>query len=184
VASSQDMFQRQAQEVRSIFGDLKIVEAIADFVVYVTADEQEHSVPGDPNKCMFANACKRAFGSKGVLFYPSVDLLDPRDPSQRIVMRFHLPTETRQRLEAFDRGEGGLREATFILKAVPKSRRLAESAKARRKYDRARRLRVENGLPEVSAEKQAAARKAHVTRRTSRLMGVRTGTGQVHTRNA
>jgi hypothetical protein len=61
---------------------------------------------------------------------------------------------------------------------------LAESAKARRKYDRARRLRVENGLPEVSAEKQAAARKAHVTRRTSRLMGVRTGTGQVHTRNA
>ena len=82
---SPDFFGRQAEEVRSIFGDLEIVEARVDHVVYVTALEHEHGKRGDPNKCMFSEACKRALGSKAVLFYPTVayiDIIDPKDPTR------------------------------------------------------------------------------------------------------
>jgi hypothetical protein len=178
-----DVFYRQSAEVASIFGDLEIVEAKADFVVYVTADEQQQGISGDPNNCMFALGCKRAFGSKGVLFYPTiayVDMLDPSDPSRRIVMRFMLPAETRRRLEAFDRGEGGFKEATFILKAVPKYKTLAQQAKQKLKQKRAL-LRGSHSAEYIESRKAAAAKALH-TRRNSRLMGVRSGTGQVHTR--
>jgi hypothetical protein len=178
-----DVFQRQSQEVKSILGeDLEIVEARSDFVVYVTAEEQETSVRGDPNNCMFSNACKRAFGSKGVLFYPSVayvDMIDPRNPTRRIIMRFILPPETRARLEDFDRAQGEIREATFILKAVPKSQTLRAQAIRGRKRHRL----LTSGRREVSPTRSAGSKKAHETRKKNMLMGVRSGVGQIHTRN-
>jgi hypothetical protein len=186
-----DVFGRQADEVRQIFGDLEIVEAKTDFVVYVTAEEQERSVRGNPNKCMFSNACKRAFGSKGVLFYPTVayvDMIDPADASQRLVMRFKLPSETREKLEAFDRGDmDGAREATFVLKAVPKSQQLAYMAKKKRDQSRRKLIQQTFEDAEQEAEEQekrkASAAKGRQTRRDKTLMGVRSGSGKVHTRN-
>jgi hypothetical protein len=183
MASSKDIFHRQAEEVRSIFGDLEIVEATTDFVVYVTAQEQEESVRGDPNKCMFSEACKRAFGSKGVLFYPTVayvDMIDPEDPDRRIVMRFRLPQKTRDRLEAFDRGEDDTHEATFVLKAVPKTKTLQYMLKQSRQR---RKLKLTHITPrEITERRKASAQKGHETRRAKALMGVRSGSGQVHTR--
>ena len=169
MASSKDVFHRQADEVRSIFGDLEIVEAKTDFVVYVTADEQEHSERGNPNKCMFSNACKRAFGSKGVLFYPTiayVDMIDPTDPTQRIVMRFMLPRETRRRLEDFDMGIGETKEATFVLKAVSKTRTLAYMAQDKKR--RARRKLIQETPPEVVEKRKATAQKGRETRGSCR----------------
>ena len=156
---SPDTFGRQSTEVRSIFGDLEIVESKTDFVVYVTADEHQKGVRGDPNNCMFSQACKRALGSHGVLFYPTVayvDMIDPRPGrSGRIVMRFGLPAYTRKALEDFDAEVGGFKEASFLLKAIRPSERLA--AKAKR--SRARRL--------TPAERDAA-RSAAVRRGTRR----------------
>jgi hypothetical protein len=180
--TSPDVFGRQADEVRSIFGALEIVEAKTDFVVYVTAEEHETGVRGDPNRCMFSNACKRAFGSKGVLFYPTiayVDMVDPRDSSRRIVMRFQLPPETRKQLEDFDAGIGDFQEASFILKAVRPSERLAAKAKRSRQRKRAQQL----SPAERTAAKSEAATKGHQTRRTKALMGIRSGSGQIHTRD-
>lgn len=183
-AANLDAFKRQTQEVREIFGDLEIIEAKTDFIVYVTAEEQETSVRGDPNNCMFATACKRAFGSKGVLFYPTVayvDMLDPNDSSRRIVMRFRLPTTTRKKLEDFDAvPPGGLkgREATFILKAVPKTHTLAAQAK----HSKRRRRLLQMGKAEVSPTRSEGSKKGHQTRRAKALMGVRSGAGQIHTR--
>lgn len=178
-----DAMGRQATEVRKIFGDLPIVEAKTDFIVYVTADEQMKSVRGDPQNCMFSNACKRAFGSKGVLFFPTVayvDMVDPADASRRIVMRFRLTGETRERLEAFDRGEGGVREATFLLKSVPKSQTLEHH----RVKGRNRMRLLRQGVTKPSEKRRAAAQKGHATRRNKLLMGVRDGHGQVHTRES
>lgn len=183
MASATDVFYRQADEVRAIFGDLEIVEAKTDFVVYVTAQEQRDSKRGDPNNCMFSQACKRAFGSKGVLFYPTVayvDMIDPNDPSRRIVMRFLLPRETRARLEAFDRGEGGAREATFILKSVPKTATLEHMAKKARKLRR--RKLIQPTPPEVAERRKKAGLKGAQTKRSKALMGIRSGEGQIHTR--
>ena len=180
-----DVFGRQADDVRSIFGDLEIVEAKTDFVVYVTADEQENSERGNPNKCMFSNACKRAFGSKGVLFYPTVayvDMIDPADFSQRIVMRFTLPRATRNRLENFDLGVGDAKEAAFVLKAVPKTRTLSYMAKDARR--RTRRKLIQETSPEVAERRKAAAAKGRATKEFTSLIGVRSGTGQIHTREA
>jgi hypothetical protein len=173
-----DVFGRQAEEVRSIFGDLEIIEAKTDFVVYVTAEEHQFGKRGDPNNCMFSQACKRAFGSKGVLFYPTVayvDMVDPRDSSRRIVMRFQLPAATRQQLEDFDAGIGGALEASFILKAIRPSETLAAKAK------RSRAGRQKLSATERSAAKSEAAKKGHETRRSKALLGVRSGSGQVHT---
>lgn len=183
-AANPDVFRRQTEEVRSIFGELEVVEATSDFVVYVTAQEQEESERGNPNTCMFSAACKRAFGSKGVLFYPTVayvDMIDPEDPSRRIVMRFMLPQKTRDRLEAFDRGEGDTQEATFVLKAVPKTRTLAHQLKIARRSRRRRLLQVTPA--EVAERRKASAKKGHETRRSKALMGVRSGSGQIHTRS-
>jgi hypothetical protein len=173
-----DVFRRQADEVRAIFGGLEIIEATTDIVVYVTAEEQQYSKRGDPNNCMFSNACKRAFGSQGVLFYPSVayvDMIDPRDPTRRIVMRFLLPPDTRRKLESFDLDASVPQEATFFLKAVPRGQTLAAKAKAQRK-------RAAAARPAMTAERAEAAKKGHATRRARALMGVRSGQGQIRTR--
>jgi hypothetical protein len=174
--NSPDVFGRQTEEVRSLFGDLEIVEARTDFVVYVTSEEHQRGVRGDPNNCMFSQACKRALGSKGVLFFPTVayvDLIDPRNSDRRIVMRFGLPPYTRRALEDFDADVGSFKEASFLLKAIPPSERLA----AKSKRSRARRLNP----TEVTEARSAAAKKGHQTRNNKALLGVRSGTGQVHT---
>lgn len=182
-----DIYGRQAHEVRSIFGDLPIVEAKTDFVVYVNASDITEGVQGDANQCMFSLACKRAFGSQGVLFYPTVayvDMLDPNDNSRRIVMRFVLPQKTRERLERFDaeQNKGGSKDATFLLKAVPKSATLKQNAKNQRKRQRALRA----GKHSISVTRSEGAKKAHATRKQSQLLGIRDGLGKIvtHTKDA
>lgn len=180
--STTDVLGRQAEEVRSIFGGLEIVESKTDFVVYVTAEEHQTGVRGDPNNCMFSNACKRALGSRGVLFYPTVayvDMIDPHDQSRRIVVRFALPKQTRQALEDFDAEVGGFKEASFLLKAIRPSERMAVKAKRDRERRKAQRL----SPVEKTEAKSEAAKKGHKTRRDKALLGVRSGTGQVHTRS-
>jgi hypothetical protein len=181
MADHPDIYGRQATEVRKLMGDLPIVEAKEDFIVYVTTSDQEKGVPGDPNNCMFSLACKRAFGSRGVLFFPTVayvDMIDPDDQNRRIIMRFRLPTETRTRLEQFDKetqgARAGFHEATFRLRKVTKSYRLG-ARKTRQRNDRRRKNHTPD--PVLSAR----AKKSAETRRNRRLMGVRSGVGLIHT---
>src|SRR5215471_718076 len=139
-----DIGGRQIAEIRKLYGDLPVFDADSDMIVYVNLDDQEYGVPGDPNNCMFSRACKRAFGSQGVLFYPTVayvDMLHPSDNSQRAVFRFYLPKPTRRRLERFEWDRNHAIEATFLLKAVPPSQRLT----TRRKRDNKRNADLKAG---------------------------------------
>jgi hypothetical protein len=175
-----DFFDRHTKEIRRLYGTLPIEDARADFLVHVVAADQEEGEPGNPNTCMFSRACKRAFGSHAVLFYPTVayvDMLDPHDNSRRVVFRFKLPTKTRKRLEEFDLGRGAVAEATFLLKAVSPSQRLA----ATRRKQRQRVREIAAGKREVSPERSAIAKRGHETRRRANIFGIRSGTGQIPT---
>ena len=178
--NTQDIGGREIAEIRKILGEYPVLDAPSDMLVYVNLDDQEHGVPGDPNKCMFSRACKRAFGSHGVLFYPTVayvDMLHPDDNSQRVVFRFYLPTATRRRLERFEWDRNVAIEATFLLKAVPKSRRLSR----RRKRERERAAALREGRRIVDPKRREAQKRAAETRRAGELLGIRSGSGKVHT---
>lgn len=176
-----DIGGRQITEIRKLYGELPVYDAESDMIVYVNLDDQEHGVPGDPNKCMFSRACKRAFGSQGVLFYPTVayvDMLHPGDNSQRAVFRFYLPKTTRQRLERFEWDRNHAIEATFLLKAVPPSHRLTN----RRKRDKKRNADLKAGKRKINQKLSVAQKKGHKAKAYDRLLGIRSGSGQVHTR--
>jgi hypothetical protein len=166
--------------VRKILGDYPVRDATADMIVYVNLNDQEHGVPGDPHNCMFSLACKRAFGSQGVLFYPTVayvDMLDPNDQGQRIVLRFRLPKATRERLEHFEWDRNHAVEATFLLTAVPKHDRLDQ----RRKGNKQRYNEIKSGKRTVDPKRSARARQSHRTVvTTKRLLGIRSGEGLQH----
>jgi hypothetical protein len=177
-----DIGGREIKEIRKLFGEFPVIDASSDMLVYVNLEDQELGVPGDPSNCMFSRACKRAFGSQGVLFYPTVayvDMLDPSDNSQRVVMRFLLPKKTRQRLERFEWDRNHTIEATFLLKAVPKTKRTVE----RRKFERKRQTDLKSGKRQIDPKRSAAAKRAHKDKAYDRLLGIRSGSGQIHTRS-
>jgi hypothetical protein len=197
MAHNIDVFGRQADEVRSIFGDLPIIEAPADVLLLVTAAEHDRGRRGDPNKCMFSRACKRAYGSKAVLFYPNVayiDMVDPTlepgEPSRRVVMRFQLPARTKRQLEAFDQGTDEGFEMTFLLKGVsPAATRAAKIQAERVRKERAKLaakaeadgVELEPAELKRRAVLAARARKGHETRRAHALLGIRSGHGRIKT---
>jgi hypothetical protein len=177
--ASKDVGGREIKEVRKILGEYPVIDSTADMVVYVNLQDQEFGVPGDPHNCMFSRACKRAFGSHGVLFYPTVayvDMLNPKDQNERVVFRFQLPKETRERLERFEWDRSHAVEASFLLKAVSKSNRLT----ARRASQRKRDGELKDGKRAVDPRRSAAAKEgARRRREEQRLLGIRSGTSQV-----
>lgn len=166
-----DFKGREASDLREAFGELPIVEAKADTIVYVSRNEIDHSIRMDPHNCVFSNACKRAFGSRAVLFYPTIAYVDMLDAEgNRVVMRFKVTGKTREALERFDQ-DGDTAEATFVLSAIPKGQRLADMARNRRKRKRA----MKAGTHEVNPNRSQGGKKAARTRKNKELMGLRVG---------
>jgi len=176
-----DIGGRRIAEVRRLLGDYRVIDAKTDMIVYVNLQDQELGVPGDPNNCMFSRACKRAFGSHGVLFYPTVayvDMLNPDDQDERVVYRFRLPKATRERLERFEWDRSHTVEASFRLLAIPKALRI----ETRRKNQKQREADIRSGKrtidPVQSARTRAGAQKRKALQS---LLGIRSGQGQIHT---
>ena len=170
-----DLKGREARDVRSMFGDLPLIEAKAEMIVYVSASDVETGVPGDPEHCMFSQACKRAFGSRAVLFYPTVAYVDMLDEDgHRIVMRFRVADKTRRALQRFDALHAAAKdaEATFRLFPIPPKATL----EAMRKRQRQRTKAIKSGKHTVSSTRSAGSKKAARTRRNKALMGMRVGT--------
>lgn len=171
VLNTVDFKGREAGDLRQAFGELPIVEAKADTIVYVSRDEIGHSVRRDPHNCVFANACKRAFGSRAVLFYPTIAYVDMLDSEgNRVVMRFRVSSKTRAAIERFDQ-VGDAAEATFVLSAIPKGSTLAAEAKRYQKRMRA----VKAGVHKVNPNRSRGGKKAARTRKNKELMGLRVG---------
>ena len=167
-----DFKGREAPDLRSAFGDLPLVEATDSMIVYVSKTERDDSTRGDPRNCMFSQACKRAFGSKAVLFYPTVAYVDLVDEDgRRVVMRFRVTPKARAAIEKFDQDENPEVEGTFRLAAMPKTQQLKVQAQRARVRNR----KIKSGELQVSERRSDGARKAARTRRDRALMGMRVG---------
>ena len=165
-----DFKGREAHDVREMFGNLPLVEAKHSMVVYVSKPDIDQAVPRDPNNCVFAQACKRAFGSQAVLFYPTVAYVDMLDEDgKRIVMRFRVTEKTRAAIERFDLTQSAA-EATFVLQPVPPTMTLAAKTVQQRKRRKAYEAGVEKHPTRIEGGK-----KAYATRRNKELMGLRVG---------
>ena len=169
-----DLKGREARDVRATFGGLPLVEAKADTYIYVSKDDIEQAVPGDPNNCMFSKACKRSFGSRAVLFYPSVAYVDMSVGGKRVVMRFHLPKKSHDAILAFDANDD-VREETFLLKSVSRSRTLEMSRRRQKEW----KGELAAGIRQKDPKKVAVAEKSQQTRRNRVLFGIRDGRGDV-----
>lgn len=169
-----DIKGREARDVRATFGDLPLVEARANTYIYVNKDDIEHAVPGDPNNCMFSKACKRSFGSRAVLFYPSVAYVDMSIGGERVVMRFKLPKKSHDAILAFDMNKD-IREDTFLLKKVSKSQTLTAARKTQRLW----KDEVDSGIRDKDPKLVASSRRGHQTRQNRVLFGIRDGRGNL-----
>jgi hypothetical protein len=178
LVNAPDIFGRQTAEVRRIIGTYPIVEATADILIYVNAGDAAGAIPGDPNNCVFAKACKRSYGSRGVLFFPTVAYIDmPNEEGERVIFRARVKEKTRQAIEALD-VLGDRYEGTFRLYAMPPS----ETISARRKAAHRRRRRKRQGTYVVNPKIQAAARAQRKRRKFMKHLGLRDGSGLTQTR--
>ena len=166
---------REASDLRKVFGDLPLIEADGSLLVYISRDEIDNSVRGDPRNCMFANACKRAFGARAVLFYPTVAYVDTLDEDgERVVMRFRVTAKTRQAIEKFDaQPEQSQVEAAFWLRRMPKGKRLKRQNADKRRWSQ----ELREGTRKKDPDKQASSKEAAATRKENALMGLRVGSG-------
>lgn len=174
---NKDIYGRQIVEVRQFFGDYPIIEATADTFIYVSADDAAMAIPGDARRCSFANACKRSYGSRGVLFYKTVAYIDMKYPvtGEHVVFRFAIKEETRKAIEALDL-DGDRREGTFRLYAISKSNMLKEIKRRRDRQSREREERKRRGEPRlVSHAKSAAMKQTMEKRRAAAGYGLRDG---------
>ena len=175
--NTRDLFGRQSIAVRNILGEYPVVEATADILIYVSAADAADAVPGDPNNCIFAKACKRSYGSRGVLFFPTVAYIDmPNEAGERVVFRARVKESTRKAIEMLDL-VGERREGTFRLYAMPKSNTLAALKKTSEKRQKA----MKKGKHAISPTRSEAAKKSNAERRAARYVGLRDGLGVVRT---
>lgn len=166
-----DFKGREANDLRETFGDLPLIEARDSMIVYVSKQDIATAVRGDPRNCVFARSCQRAFGSRAVLFYPTVAYVDMLDEEgERVVMRFRVNGKTREQVERFDREEDVL-EATFKLQPISKTQTLTYKSKKRKARDKA----LADGTHEVNPLRVEGTRKGWQTRRNKALMGLRLG---------
>jgi hypothetical protein len=177
---NRDLFGRQSKAVRDVLGDYPIVEATADILIYVSAADAEEAIPGDPNNCIFAKACKRSYGSRGVLFFPTIAYIDmPNEHGERVVFRAGVKEATRRAIEALDLA-GERREGTFRLYAIPKSNTLA----VMKKNQRRRTQELKKSKRSINPVRSAAAKKSNAQRKAATYIGLRDGAGAIRTHEA
>lgn len=125
---------KAGEEIRRLWGDVEVKDAHDDLRVFINETDLATAVQKDPAECVFAQACKRVFGSTKVLFFRSVAYVELRaeDGTPR-VERFIMPDNMRELVEAFDKGEGVIPQAGFVLRAPPKGRTLEHCRKKSQK---------------------------------------------------
>jgi hypothetical protein len=135
--------QRTERHLKRLWGDVEVIDAMKDLRVMILPIDLKIAKRKDPTCCVFAQACRRSFGSTRLLFYRSCAYVElPNNHGKIRVERFTMDTSMRELIAAFDRGCKVLPKAGFVLKAPPPSRRLdvqskmARDNRKRRKSDR------------------------------------------------
>lgn len=165
--------------IRRLWGDVEVIDAKNDLRVFITEDDVKRATPKDPMLCVFARACMRTFRATKILFWRTVAYVElPDQDGKHHVERFIMPDRMRDLIEAFDRGEGVVPEAGFVLRAPGPSQTLDGEMKRsanQRASERRKLLGRRDGEPGIGQGKGKY-------RDGSRVVdaSVRNGTGAVH----
>lgn len=125
------------KEIRRLWGNMEVLDAETNISVIIRPEDVSDAVAKDPGACVFAQACKRTFDARKILFFRTVAYVEmPNEDGRRIVRRFRLTSGTRALIEAFDRGEGVIPGGGFILKSPSKGARLEYKRKRNRDWAR------------------------------------------------
>lgn len=132
------MVTRTNARLQGWFGDIPVKEARTDLPIQPSKLDIKRAKKNDPRCCIFANTCKRMYGSELVLFfkrYSYVDMLDPN--GRRVVYRYENPENVRSAIVNFD-NKTVAQLGDFTIRAPAKSRTL----KARSTYKKSSKPRV------------------------------------------
>lgn len=139
---------KAGEEIKRLWGDVEVTDAKDDLRVFINEDDLKGAVEKDPAECVFAQACKRLFGSTKVLFFRSVAYVELRKEDGTVrVERFVMPDTMRALVEAFDKGEGVIPKAGFVLRSPAPGRTLEHNRKKSQKsIQKLRRRKLEGEM--------------------------------------
>jgi hypothetical protein len=159
------------------FKGMRVVEAEADLLIVPNKADLACAVRGNAKECVFAQTCKRCFGSSEVEIFDWCAYVDlPDETGERFFKRFLIPPKTKAQIELYD-STGVLSTGGYLLRAPSAGRTLDAMADSKRLAD-TRTARIKGRR--VVAEKKAAAIKKFVQRLASKkAAGIRSGSGLV-----
>lgn len=162
--------------IRRVWGDVEVVDSEHDLRVTILPQDLENAARKDAGNCVFAQACRRSFGSGKVLFFRRVAYVElPRKDGTIRVERFLLGRGMRELIEAFDRGETTIPKAGFVLKTVnPSDRFEQQRKKSEKRREQRARQKIEGRM--VGGRGFGALKDKPLNGDLS----VRSGTGAVH----
>lgn len=173
--------RKSTQEIVSLWGDIPVADADHDLRVFIRPEDLAGAKRKEPESCVFARACRRAFGSRRVMFLRSIAYVELADNSgKHRVERFVLGPGMRDLIESFDRGAGIIPEAGFLLKAPSKCRtmeynRCKQRRRTQRLRSRERTQKKREGTYVRRGQQGVGANKS-----TPIISDVRNGSGAVH----
>jgi hypothetical protein len=129
---------KAATEIRRVWGDLDVVDAKSDLRVFILPEDVAKATPKDPAACVFAQACRRTFGAKKVLFFRTVAYVElPDDHGKRRVERFIMNSSMRDLIDRWDRGKDIIPDGGFLLRA-PSRANTFDAERVRKQQEKAR----------------------------------------------
>lgn len=165
-----------AEELRREWGDVPVIDAMKDLRVFVMPEDVAAATRKDPGFCVFAQACRRSYGSTKVMFWRTVAYVElPNAEGGIRVERFMLGDGVQALIRRFDEGKGVIPKAGFVLHAPPRGRKLDHARRAKSKRVKALRERRKIlGLAAVPRDTAFRDKKVVLD------MAVRSGVGAVH----
>ena len=131
---------------------------------------------------MFAQACKRSFGSSKVLFFRSVAYIElPNEAGELRVERFHMEPSMCKLIHDFDSGRDVIPKAGFLLKAPHGARRMEDNrARRARSRDKVRLAKLLGAMVSLDENNGAKRRGRYTDKPVAIDLLVRNGSGLVH----
>jgi len=155
------------------FGGLPVIDATESLRIFVNREDIETASPKDPEACVYAQACRRLYGSNTVVFLRTKAYIDlPDEKGNRAVHRFDLGAKVRAQIRLFDQ-TGEASPGGFLLSAPSPTQTLDYQ----REYTKIKRARKALGI----TPKRRAAISGYTTIH-GKLDEVRNGRGMVHFR--
>jgi hypothetical protein len=175
---------RMKAEINRIWGDTPVVDAENDLRVIIQPCDVAKATPKDPSCCVFAQACKRAMGSKKVLFLRTVAYVElPNESGDIRVERFFLPPEMKSLIADFDKGKEVLPKAGFMMIAPKPSQKLDKMRAVTAKHRELAKKEKKEALIVGKSLKPKPKRNGGKTPKSAASsvdLEVRRGTGMVH----